>query len=280
MSTEKTAPLAPPAKKTVQKPLKLNNLEDVYSFAKKLRKYITDNRLSMTIQGNEYAYVDGWKFALISFGLVPLVGTPERIDAGKLAYIFYKRQEFIKQGRKESKLVPYFAGTNSQLAEEIRKKNPPDAETVVEYFSYRCDCQLKNMATGEIVGSGFALCTNIETKKTGFDEYAVMSMAQTRAIGKAARNLIGFVMKHAGLDSTPAEEMEPLVDQMMPPTGEEVKPEAKPAEDFTDMRIAAGDCKDLKELEDLWNKYPEHQKNNIFAQIIKARKVAIVTSKK
>ena len=46
MSTEKTAPVAPPVKKAVQKPLKLNNLEDVYSFAKKLRKYITDNKLS------------------------------------------------------------------------------------------------------------------------------------------------------------------------------------------------------------------------------------------
>ena len=67
---------------------------------------------------------------------------------------------------------------------------------------------------------------------------------------------------------------------MMPPTGDEVKPETKPADDFTDTQIAAGDCKDLKELEEHWNKYPEHQKNNIFAQIIKARKVAIVTAKK
>jgi hypothetical protein len=32
-------------------------------------------------------------------------------------------------------------------------------------------------------------------------------MAQTRAIGKAYRNLIGWVMKMTGYESTPAEEM-------------------------------------------------------------------------
>ena len=60
---------------------------------------------------------------------------------------------------------------------------------------------------GEIVGAGGAICSNKERGKTAFEEYAVASMAQTRATGKAYRLLIGWVMKSAGYEATPAEEM-------------------------------------------------------------------------
>lgn len=67
--------------------------------------------------------------------------------------------------------------------------------------------EIINKKTGESVASGFALCSKEEAKKKSFDEYAILSMAQTRAIGKAYRNLIGWTMKLAGYESTPAEEM-------------------------------------------------------------------------
>lgn len=60
---------------------------------------------------------------------------------------------------------------------------------------------------GTLVANGFALCSNKEAIKKGFDEYAIMSMSQTRAIGKAYRNKIGWVMKLAGYEGTPKEEM-------------------------------------------------------------------------
>lgn len=60
---------------------------------------------------------------------------------------------------------------------------------------------------GQAVGIGYAVCSNKEAKKKSFDEYAVLSMAQTRAIGKAYRNKIGWIMKLAGYATTPAEEM-------------------------------------------------------------------------
>lgn len=59
----------------------------------------------------------------------------------------------------------------------------------------------------KVVSSGIAVCSNKENKKKTFDEYAILSMAQTRAIGKAYRNLIGWVMKLAGYEGTPSEEM-------------------------------------------------------------------------
>jgi hypothetical protein len=66
---------------------------------------------------------------------------------------------------------------------------------------------VKLMKDDKNVGIGIALCSNKEGKKKSFDEYAILSMAQTRAIGKAYRNLMGWVIKLAGYESVPAEEM-------------------------------------------------------------------------
>jgi hypothetical protein len=67
--------------------------------------------------------------------------------------------------------------------------------------------EIVNRKTGEVVGSGFALCSKSESKKASFDEYAILSMAQTRAIGKAFRNVIGWIIKLAGYEPVPAEEI-------------------------------------------------------------------------
>lgn len=62
----------------------------------------------------------------------------------------------------------------------------------------------------KIVSRGFAICSNKESKKRSFDEYAIASMSQTRAVGKAYRLLLGFLMKMAGYEGTPTEEMEQM----------------------------------------------------------------------
>lgn len=58
-----------------------------------------------------------------------------------------------------------------------------------------------------VVSTGFAICSNSERSKKNFDEYAIASMAQTRSIAKAYRNILGFIMKQAGYEATPADEM-------------------------------------------------------------------------
>jgi len=67
--------------------------------------------------------------------------------------------------------------------------------------------EIVNQKTREVISSGYAVCSKAEEKKKTFDDYAILSMAQTRAIGKAYRNLLGWVMKMAGYESTPAEEI-------------------------------------------------------------------------
>lgn len=61
---------------------------------------------------------------------------------------------------------------------------------------------------GTIISRGFAFCSNRESKKTKFEEYAVASMAQTRAIGKAYRNILAWIVRMAGYEATPVEEID------------------------------------------------------------------------
>lgn len=74
-------------------------------------------------------------------------------------------------------------------------------------YRYRAEVTLRDK-DNNIVGTGMAICTNREPGKTNFDEYAVASMAQTRAVGKAFRMKIGWLLKVAGYETTPAEEMD------------------------------------------------------------------------
>ncbi len=61
--------------------------------------------------------------------------------------------------------------------------------------------------TGAVVGRGDSMCLRSEQRWAKADEYAIRSMAQTRATSRALKGPLGFVMKLAGFESTPAEEM-------------------------------------------------------------------------
>ena len=63
------------------------------------------------------------------------------------------------------------------------------------------------MRDGSLVGGAVAECSRSEKSWRDRDDFALKSMAQTRATGKAYRLAFGFVMKAAGYEATPAEEM-------------------------------------------------------------------------
>lgn len=75
-------------------------------------------------------------------------------------------------------------------------------------FKYRASVEIVDQSTGKVVGAGTAICSNQESKKQYFDEYAIASMAQTRATGKAFRLCLGWLLKAAGFEGTPAEELD------------------------------------------------------------------------
>jgi hypothetical protein len=60
---------------------------------------------------------------------------------------------------------------------------------------------------GRVVGAAEAMCSKSERTWSKRDDYALRSMAQTRATSKALRGPLGFVVTLAGYEATPAEEM-------------------------------------------------------------------------
>lgn len=60
---------------------------------------------------------------------------------------------------------------------------------------------------GAVVGAATARCTRDERRWKTADDYAILSMAQTRSVSKAMRVPLGFIISMAGYDTTPAEEM-------------------------------------------------------------------------
>ena len=79
-----------------------------------------------------------------------------------------------------------------------------DEENVATGWEARC---VVKRPDGAVIGAAEAQCTRSEKMWSGRDDYALRSMAQTRATSKAMRLPLAWVMTLAGYEATPAEEM-------------------------------------------------------------------------
>jgi hypothetical protein len=103
-----------------------------------------------------------------------------------------------------------------------------------------------------VVSKGFAICSQKEMNRLRSDEYVLASMAQTRAIGKAYRNVIGWVMKLANYEPTPAEEIVNLGGKSVIEKEQELK--EKQENMYEKILIVLGKENDIKRLEELKTK--------------------------
>ena len=159
-------------------------------------------------------------------------------------------------------------------------------------IKYMAKCEVRNITSGQLVATGVALCSNFERSKKGFDEYAILSMAQTRAIGKAYRNLLAWLMKAAGFEATPAEEMD-FADAKADARAKEEAPTKKPkvvevvAEEMPvevdrdaiikDIQAAAR----MKDLTDIFFSNKEYiEKDQQLMKLMTAKKESLTTKKK
>lgn len=85
---------------------------------------------------------------------------------------------------------------------EVRSEKITDEKGNVAYESF-----VEIRRNGLAVTSASAICSRSETRWRTADEYAVKSMATTRATAKAYRLGLSFLAVLAGLEPTPAEEM-------------------------------------------------------------------------
>lgn len=153
--------------------LSLSEPQQALSFATDLKNFITEKKLSTNIAGKDYINVEGWQFAGMMMGLYPVVVELENLS----------RSEQITTGGKSF---------------------------LSKIYKFKATVELRDVRDNSVKGVGIAFCSNEEPMKRSFQEYAVASMAQTRAVGKAYRNLLGFLVKAAGFESTPSEEMQEL----------------------------------------------------------------------
>jgi hypothetical protein len=151
-------------------------------------------------------------------------------------------------------------------------------------IKYMATCEVRNITSGQLVATGIALCSNKEKTKRFFDEYAILSMAQTRAIGKAYRNLLAWLMKAAGFEATPAEEMDfakeetptkkPKVVEVI---AEEIPVEVDRDAIIKDIQAAAR----MKDLTDIFFSNKEYiEKDEQLMKLMKSKKESLTTKKK
>jgi hypothetical protein len=145
-------------------------------------------------------------------------------------------------------------------------------------IKYMAKCEVRNINTGQLVATGVAICSNFEHSKKRFDEYAILSMAQTRAIGKAYRNLLAWLMKAAGFEATPAEEMDfaPSEAPKKPSqTVQEVVAEIVEEEeiDIDAIKMEIAKCTKVKQLTDLYFGYKQlFDSNEMLKKLLSMKK--------
>lgn len=80
-------------------------------------------------------------------------------------------------------------------------------------------------ATGDVVGSAQAMVSRGEETWSRREDYALRSMAETRAESRAYRRAIGWIVNLAGFSATPQEEMPPKQGREFGPAASEAKTE-------------------------------------------------------
>jgi len=175
-----------------------------------------------------------------------------------------------------------FAGASLGLMPIITSTQDLSNETAIKYMA---TCEVRNITTGQLVATGIALCSNAEKTKRYFDEYAILSMAQTRAIGKAYRNLLAWLMKAAGFEATPAEEMDFAKEEAKKPETTakiiELEVEEVAEVDRVDLIKQITDCTKNKELVDIYYGYKQYiDGDKALLMLLKSKKESFTSKTK
>lgn len=138
----------------------------------------------------------------------------ERLSMDKAKKLAKQLQKFAEDNRLSVEIAGkqymqaegwQFIGTHMGLTDIIESCDKTDSKDEIQY---KASVIVINQQ-GTIISRGIAYCSNKESKRKGFEEYAIASMAQTRAIGKAYRNFLAWIVKMAGYEATPYDEIDP-----------------------------------------------------------------------
>ena len=139
--------------------------------------------------------------------------------ANALADVIKKKRLFSKIRDKEYVRVEGWSTLGAMIGILPKEKYVKEIEN-----GYEAYVDLIRASDGVVTGGASAICTRAEKNWSDRDEFAVRSMAITRATGKAYRLGMAWIMELAGYAGTPAEEMYGIFDdEIVEGTATEVK---------------------------------------------------------
>ena len=103
----------------------------------------------------------------------------------------------------------FLVGVFSVIEETERIEREPHSGRKKPEVIYRARATARR-SDGTVIGAAEMLCSSYEKNWYGRDEYAIQSMAETRAVSKALRMPLGWIVSLAGYAPTPAEETDIL----------------------------------------------------------------------
>lgn len=121
--------------------------------------------------------------------------------AEALAKVIQKRQLYQRIGNKNHVLVEGWLTLGSMLG-----VTPVCTWTRPMDQGWEARVEARTL-DGRVIGAAEAECLREENRWKKADDYAIRSMAQTRATSKALGSVLRFVVTLAGFSGTPAEEM-------------------------------------------------------------------------
>jgi hypothetical protein len=140
------------------------------------------------------------------FGTADPVAVVDRAStiATALADVIKRRNLYKHIGQSDHVFVEGWTLLGSMLGvfAEVEWSRPLTGD----HAGWECRAVARTLA-GATVGAAESMCSRQEGRWRIADDYAIRSMAQTRAVSKALRLPLGFIMELAGYSATPAEEL-------------------------------------------------------------------------
>lgn len=175
-------PAPPPSLFRTDDPIEI--IEKATRVANALKAVIVKQGLFKAINGREHVLVEGWTTLGSMLGVVPVATWSRPMDPVTKYDVEVIHYEWVSG----------------------RKREKGRSRYTVEGHDWEARVEARTM-DGRTIGGAEAMCSRNEHTWSKRDDYALRSMAQTRAVSKALRGPLGFIVALAGYATTPAEEM-------------------------------------------------------------------------
>jgi hypothetical protein len=152
-------------------------IERVTKVSTTLKDILRKQKLTQRIGSNDHVKVEGWQTLGSMIGVFPV-------------------KEYVEE-------IPWPQPLPQSMAGPLSKGLA---------FGFKASYRVQTL-NGAVVGGAEGACKRTEQKWAGRDDYALMSMAQTRAMSKALKAPLGFIVTMAGYEATPAEEMDGITQE-------------------------------------------------------------------